>query len=567
MSGRLNRASVATRLLAVSLLLTSLGCAVGARPSVSPLVVDVSGGTLHGQSKNGAYAWLGIPYAAPPVGPLRWRQARDPEPWDGVLEATSMPAPCSQYLTYGETPGFHGAEDCLYLNVYRPSSGDRELPVYVWIHGGANTGGSAREYSGAVLANKIDAVVVIVQYRLGWFGFLSHPALREGAGSAADRAGNFALMDQIRALRWVRDNIAAFGGDPSLVTVAGESAGAYNIAALLAAEPVKRENLFHRAIHMSGAGLATPSLTVAEADRRGELLIRHLAADDTTVVGGSLSEQAAFLYSIDDRTLAEAIIPEAGIGSAVVDGEIFASHVAAQFVDGSLHRVPMIVGVTRDEFKLFYPERDPRFATAFEVVRGRADPSQPLSLSERDRRDYEQITGAVSRLWRAYGADGFAAALSRHADDIFSYRFSWDGDDGSLYQLLYGAAHALDITFFHGDPQSGAFLPFGFNAANEGGRQALSDAIVSYQRQFIRSGDPARGWNGSEPIEWQPWSSTPGEPKWLELDASPTRADIEMMATAISVGEVIREIDAIEDASVKEAVRSAAAGFGFESNE
>ena len=214
--------------------------------------------TQHGRVEGYADAeeqvlvWKGVPFAAPPIGDRRWTAPVDPKPWVGVREAKTSAAPCAQ-LVYGPTwkrlPVVHGSEDCLYLDVYRPLGNHETLPVFVWVHGGANNSGCAAEYHMGAFARRADAVVVVPQYRLNVFGFFSHAALRAG-GSPEDRSGNYGALDQHKALRWVRDNIHSFGGDPANVTVAGESAGAHDVSAMLIS-PMAR-GLFHRAVMQSG---------------------------------------------------------------------------------------------------------------------------------------------------------------------------------------------------------------------------------------------------------------------------------------------------------------------------
>ncbi|HEM47360.1 MAG TPA: hypothetical protein ENO23_10000, partial [Alphaproteobacteria bacterium] len=212
----------------------------------------------------GSHVWSGLPYAAPPRGELRWRAPRPLARWSGRYEATRPATPCPQIAStfagvVDQEPGTHaGDEDCLQLDVYAPRmepealpGEDARLPVMVWIHGGGNVVGHAGFYDGGHLAQSQDVVVVAIHYRLGPLGFFRHAALRADARNALEASGNFGLLDQIRALEWVRDNIAAFGGDPANVTVFGESAGGRDVLALLLSEPAR--GLFHRAIAQSGA--------------------------------------------------------------------------------------------------------------------------------------------------------------------------------------------------------------------------------------------------------------------------------------------------------------------------
>ena len=227
-------------------------------------IVTIAGGRVRGLTVPGGYVFRGLPYAAPPTGNLRWRPPRPPAGWQGVRDATrfapSPPQPPNPALTGP------ASEDCLYLNVYTPtlgSNGDGGLPVLVWIYGGRFTLGAGRDYDGTKLA--ADGIVVVtINFRQGALGFLVHPALASEPGGPS---GNYALMDQQAALRWVQDNIRAFGGDPGNVTVAGQSSGGLSVLAHMISR--SSAGTFHRAIVQSGTGpwaLVQKSLAAAEAD-------------------------------------------------------------------------------------------------------------------------------------------------------------------------------------------------------------------------------------------------------------------------------------------------------------
>ena len=213
-------------------------------------IVGTSYGRLEGKSDDvSTFAWWGIPYAMPPVGDLRWQAPRPPEPWQGLREARRYGTKSIQRSSLTGLPV--GSEDSLFLNIWRPATAEKDLPVYVWIHGGSNTSGAsnaAPEYRGAALASKANLIFVSVNYRLDVFGWFAHPALK--TGDPETDSGNFGTLDLIEALRWVRENISAFGGNPGNVTIAGESAGALNVLTLLIAP--KAKGLFHRAIVESG---------------------------------------------------------------------------------------------------------------------------------------------------------------------------------------------------------------------------------------------------------------------------------------------------------------------------
>ena len=236
--------------------------------------VKVDTGKLQGKSDGTIDAFLGIPYAAPPVGELRWKPPVRPVKWKGARKAAEFGSRCMQTRVYDDMifrdPGI--SEDCLFLNVWRPAKPNGKLPVMVWIHGGGFVSGATSEprQDGTNLA-KEGVVVVSMNYRLGIFGFFVHPGLARESGR--NSAGNYGLLDQVAALEWVKRNIAAFGGDPGNVTIFGESAGAFSVSELMASPVAK--GLFHRAIGEVAAHLpvtACPSIRWRKARRRGRNL-------------------------------------------------------------------------------------------------------------------------------------------------------------------------------------------------------------------------------------------------------------------------------------------------------
>jgi para-nitrobenzyl esterase len=203
-------------------------------------------------ANNGSWVWAGIPYAKPPVGELRWKAPQDPEPWNKIRQSTYNFTRCTQPvfdLQWNPVNKIQGSEDCLYLNVFRPKTNAKNLPVYFWIHGGGNSFDGADNYDASILAQKSNMVVVVIQFRTGPFGWFNHPALNPN-GTAEDKSGNYGVLDMIKALKWVNKNIAAFGGNPKNVTIAGESTGGYRVMNLMISPLAK--GLFHTAINQSG---------------------------------------------------------------------------------------------------------------------------------------------------------------------------------------------------------------------------------------------------------------------------------------------------------------------------
>jgi para-nitrobenzyl esterase len=299
-------------------------------------IVTISEGAIRGMIVPGGYCFLGLPFAAPPTGNLRWRPPGPPAGWQGVRDATrfgpSSPQPQNPALT-GPT-----SEDCLYLNVYTPTpggGGEGGLPVIVWIHGGRFTLGAGRDYDGTKLAAD-GTVVVTINHRLGALGFLAHPALASRPGGPS---GNYGLMDQQAALRWVQSNIRRFGGDPDNVTIAGQSSGGMSVLAHLVSRGSR--GLFHRAIVQSGSfALTQQSLAAAEAD--GEAFAAKAGCPDQTA------------ESLRHLPVADLVsnFPGAAI-PGVVDGAVLEESLGTALAAGRFTRVPIINGINHDEERVF----------------------------------------------------------------------------------------------------------------------------------------------------------------------------------------------------------------------
>ena len=518
----------------------------------SPTVVPWTGNeivpTLYGavrgfEDEADTWVWKAIPYAKPPVGELRWKAPKDPDPWEGIREETEFCSPCAQLQPQlGPLPSdtIMGSEDCLYLNTWRPQSDETNLPVYVWIHGGGNSIGSATldpGTYGANLASKSNMVFVSMNYRLGPFGWFTHPALRSGGlGDEADDSGNYGTLDLIQALKWIRDNIEAFGGDPDNVMITGESAGAMNVLSLMISPAA--ENLFHRAMAQSPS---TFSIPVANGEASAHnVLLKLLVSDgsaadqaeaETYLESMSNAEIGAYLRS---RTAEElfACYEQIGWGllifpSIFQDGTVIAATGLDTFPTGThLNKVPIILGSNKEETKLFL-FMDPAFEGKDEL--------------------YQIVASYGSDLWKVTGVDDVARKLSSHAaqPDVYVYQFLWGagGDTGESpipdpWGFKLGAAHSLDVPFFLGSDSFNVYMTYWvFTEENRPGREALSDAMMAYVAQLARTGDPNEP--GANLPEWQPWSNGADEPKCILFDADGDRADIAMSTMELTISGVL----------------------------
>jgi para-nitrobenzyl esterase len=471
---------------------------------------DVVGFVHH----HGVRAWLGIPFAAAPAGDLRWRAPEPPPPWSGVREALTAGPACPQKPSALGTPDTSGArivgsEDCLYLNVWSPPGADG-LPVMVWVHGGGNSIGRGDVYTASTLAATGDVVVVTINYRLGPFGWFLHPAL--ATGDPLQDSGNYGTLDIVRALQWTRDNAAAFGGDPTNVTVFGESAGAFDTLAMMAS-PLAR-GLFHRAIAQSGGfNLASMSEGLRFEEDGGhaysgpEIVNRLLVAEGRTADHAAARALQSDMSAVEIRDYLYRQAPEAifdlwsdgGFGmidapDSFADGHVLPATTTASEIFGNLDNhnpVPVILGTNRDEPSLFMV-RDPRYVRNFLWVFPRL----------RDEADYLRRVRYGGLAWKARGADELALHMTAAGNpDVFAYRFDWD-EQGSIagYDLskALGAAHALEIPFVFGDFE---MLSMGYLFNNSDGKEALSQAMMSYWSAFAHGGDPGRGRQGEQP-QW-----------------------------------------------------------------
>jgi para-nitrobenzyl esterase len=507
----------------VAVLLVLSGCEgepTAPEPAPGSVRTTASGQVIGFADRFDTFTWRAIPYAAPPVGDLRWRAPQPAAPWQGTREALDWAAWCPQFpipMVADTDEPWLGDEDCLYLNVSAPrtwQASDEPLPVMVWIHGGGNSLGSADLYSSVRnLAAQQDVVVVSIQYRLGLLGWFNHPALREQAADALDASGNFGTLDTIAALQWVRDNIAAFGGDPGNVTIFGESAGGINVFALLLS-PLA-DGLFHRAISQSGI-LMTATMDSADGVEAEQVnpnssravLERLLLAD-----GKAASASAASQLVADwDAREVMAYLRGKGPGELLqqVQGQFMGMYPAAQLLRdglvipdveplealaaGAFNRVPIIAGTNRDEIKLMMM-RDPNFTQPLFGVLPRV----------KDTALYDRVTGYGSDMWKVVGADEPAAAiLASGHEDIYVYRFDWDEPGGSFLidlDTLLGAAHGLEIPFVFRDLDGEmSFMPFAvINDDNRDAAAPLADAMSAYWGRFARDGAP-----GGTPT-WEPW--------------------------------------------------------------
>ncbi|GGF98201.1 carboxylic ester hydrolase [Paenibacillus albidus] len=511
-------------------------------------ILTISSGRLRGirLSEVGAIAWLGIPYAKPPVGEFRWKAPRESEPWTGILPVRDFNN--SSVQVHQEVSG--GSEDCLYLNIWRPDHAGSSLPVFVFLHGGGNIAGSGRDFQGGRLACETNSIVLTVNYRLGAMGFFRHPALQ--TGDPLDDSGNYGLLDIIHALRWVQKNIHSFGGNTGNVTLAGQSAGARNALAIYLSPLGK--GLFHKLFVMSG-GLTTATAEQGEAKANNilaALLMKSGVARNHDETREWISTQSAdtisdYLHSQKAFHFAE-IIGDSGLRMRAFphlfeDGTVIPRGGFDSLNNREHPSLPIILGSTASEFSGF-TLMDPHFST--QVQQGKYNGNSEQKML------YEAAVQYGSELYAAFNVEQAAEKLATSIPGmpIFTYRFGWGLRDGVIdpsVRFLMGAPHGADIPFYTGDFSDVLHNhPEGvISEHNEPGRRMLSSLMRDYLRHFLYAGDP----NADGLLTWQRWTGNPRSANILSLDASEEQAVVQSVEKLTKIDIVSRMEDDVRSSA------------------
>ena len=461
-------------------------------------------------------SWFDIPYAQPPVGDLRWRAPRDlvaPEQLIVEREDTACVQQASRYGgVEGGAEGVIGSEDCLVLDIRAPKDfATKKYPVMLWIHGGSNTTGLKDYYDYSKLAAAKGVVVVAINYRLGGLGWFTHPAI-QGEQSGTDQTSNFGQLDIIQSLKWVRDNIAGFGGDAENVTIFGESAGAHNVYALLAS-PLA-EGLFHRAIAQSGYTVTSSLESAYNLDgadsfvTRGgwqisQRLLAQQGASESDLAGKTMRERLKsfdareFIALYNDKpdtvdysplTTADGIvIPKVGMVEAMADPEY-------------AKNVPVISGANKDEVTLWFALHRYFMETSYPFTK-----LLPPKVSIKDPLLYHFWVRTRSQAWKARGVDEPLSAMELAGyDQLYNYRFDWDDQEKSFFidfPSIFGAAHGTDISFVTGDFKYGPVTSYIYPEGEA--RDQMERTFMDVWGDFAHSGIPDQ----SLDFEWQRYNS------------------------------------------------------------
>jgi para-nitrobenzyl esterase len=477
------------------------------------LIVKTTDGKVHGKLINHGKvrAFQGIPYAAPPVGGLRWKAPQPMAAWKGTLDATTYGRHCAQNHVFDDmvfqdstTPADAGSEDCLYMNVYVPVSktAKAKLPVMVWIHGGGYFGGASSEprHNGDFLPLK-GVVLVTINYRLGVFGFLALPELASEPGGFS---GNYGLMDMVAALEWVKRNIANFGGNPNSVTIFGESAGSFAVSTLMAIPSAL--GLFHRAIGESGGALNSGALPVNSMAIVGP----QDAAWAKEAGANTLAELRAMRT---DQILAAAAKKDAPHFGPVVDGQFLSRPILGTYEAGKQAKVPLLGGFNRDEgsFLLSDMKADKWTSMAVQRYADRAERFLQLYPGGTDAAAVRSAADLAGDQFIAYGTWKWMEIDRKTGNqNIYRYQLDLAAPPSKFHPGSY-AFHSDDIEYVFGtlDTRPGAeWRPEDYK---------LSDQMMSYWTNFARTGDPnGVDGKGDKLPEWPKYGE--GDPV-LHLDS------------------------------------------------
>lgn len=477
----------------------------GTLPAPDTRSASTASGPLQGVQTEDVVSFKGIPYAAAPVGNLRWRPPQQVTPWTAIRQASQFGNDCMQ-VTGPTPPSNPVSEDCLYVNVWRPAAATKSAPVMVWIHGGGYiAGGSSAITTDGTQFAKQGVVLVTLNYRLGRFGFFGHPALSAAAASSAEPLGNYGYMDQIAALRWVQQNIASFGGDPDNVTIFGESAGGESIHNLVTSPAAAK--LFHKAINQSGNGRVNqaygrylkhnPSAPLASAEEQGLTFAQQFGITGTdanalAALRALTAEQVTDNLDFGDLSSPHGVATFAG--GAIIDGTLVPDEPQVLYKSGRFNRVPVMIGTndadlgftkpaaTKDEaYALFGPDK-------LDAARAAFDPRGTATVAAVQ----SQIAAVITMheparfVARSYAAQNVPAYL---------YRFSYVAD--SRKAVLPGATHAHEIPFVFNTVDA----VYGSAATNRD--RDVARTVSAYWVAFAKTGKPSPegllGWPAFDP--------------------------------------------------------------------
>ncbi len=482
----------------------------------SDYVVTTTSGITDGYKKNGAIYWDDIPYAMPPIGNLRWKAPREytnpgstiyPKENNFCIQKTSSLGGSSQY----SDDNISGSEDCLYLDIVAPKlkNNNKKLPVMFWIHGGGNTSGLKDLYDFSKMAKKHEVIVIRINYRLGPFGWFSHPAIQQGQ-DGLDKSSNFGTLDIIAALKWTNQNISHFGGDPENVTIFGESAGGHNVLSLLISPEAK--DLFHKAISMSGYTTSIASDQAYKQDTDSSTsnntswsIVNNFL--ENSQENYSNEELRKILYELDAKDFFKPyakrptyeeiplltndgiVVPEIGLSKALNDQKYVAN-------------VPVIAGSNRDEVKLWLATAEYFVELEYSFL-GSLLNIPKVKLKDEDA--FEAFNYYRSAAWKIRGVDEPLQGMQNSGNrKLYAYRFDWDDHRRLLiadFKSLIGAAHATEIPLLAGNEKLVGGYPLS-DLIYPSGRSKffISKNMMQFWSNFAKNGNPESSTNS---VKWE----------------------------------------------------------------
>ncbi len=515
--------------------------------------IKTSSGISNAYKSSGVYNWDDIPYAKPPVGDLRWKAPRDIANSDKVLLAKDNNFCVQRPSGMGGSEGdgdFSGTEDCLYLDVKAPKNlSKKSLPVMFWIHGGGNTSGFKDLYDFSKMVKRHDVIVVSLNYRLGPFGWFTHPAIQD-LQFGLDKTSNFGTLDIIKALEWVQTNISLFGGDPENVTIFGESAGGHNVFSLLASQEAK--GLFHKAISQSGY---TTSIKVEGAYKQDTYsstsshasfnIVNRILEKNVTNLGQANLEKSELRkillgLSAEDFFSHYAERPSyEEIPLLTADGVVIPAIGLREALSNKQHLniVPTIAGSNRDEVKLWLASAE-YFADLKYSPIGSIFGIPKIEIN--DKPAFEIFSKYRSSAWKLRGVDGPLRSLKNAGNNnLYAYRYDWDDHRRLIiadFKVLIGAAHATEIPLLTGDTKLTA--GYGFLLYPKGpSKHFLSKNMMKFWTNFAKNGKPGKSTNS---IEWLPYKSLKNaNSSFMVLD---NRKNLKMKSDNISFGSLAKDL-------------------------
>ena len=489
-----------------------------------PDYISTTSGYIKGYTKNKVINYDDIPYAKPPVGSLRWKAPREINDQDQILKSKDGNHCIQEPSSMGGAPGkgiITGTEDCLYLDIKTPIINDSQLlPVMFWIHGGGNTSGLKDIYDFSKMVKRHDVIVVTINYRLGAFGWFTHPAI-QGDQDGLDKTSNFGTLDIIQALKWVKNNIDSFGGDPNNITIFGESAGGHNVLSLLVAPQAK--GLFHKAISQSGytTSVSKEHAYITDDDspiykHTSNEVVKRLVPNSDKI---SLSELKEKLYSLSSKEFFSEYSDSSNLEMPLLtnDGIVIPELGLEKALKYKRHtkNIPLIAGSNRDEVKLwlaaveYFVELDYSFFGSITGI-----PTVKL----KNEAGFEAFNFYRSEAWKIRGVIEPLSALNDSGNsNTFAYRYDWDDHRKFIiadFKKLIGASHGTEIPLLTGN--NDLVGDYGFLIYPSGpSKRFLSKNMMLLWSNFAKNGSPGTSSNG---IEWLPYNQSANSKNFFVLD-------------------------------------------------